>query len=122
MTLGSGSQEIYSSIYWFMQNAKNSNVLFPKIREWALNLDSIASLKYREKLSVPVICVPRMCAADTHIRDTTMYVKPILLLQIYYKTLIRIPCIFHVIYLIYIVGHYSDMFLVFFLAVRLYLL
>ena len=55
-----------------MRETKWSNVVFPNIldifwKKWLLNFHSIASLKFLEKLTVSVFCVPGIRAVDTHI-------------------------------------------------------
>ena len=52
--LGSGFQEIYLSIWWFMLKGKRSNVRFPNIFEifwnnWVFNFHSVTSLKFLKK-------------------------------------------------------------------------
>ena len=71
IALGSGFQEMYLSIWWFMRQAKRSNVGFANIHEifWnkrVLDFHSIASLKFLEELSASVFCDPGIYTADTH--------------------------------------------------------
>ena len=62
-----------------MREMKWCNVVFPNIldifwKKWPLNIQSIASLKFLEKLSVSVFCVPGICAVDTHISCDVHYI------------------------------------------------
>ena len=70
--LGSGSKKYTYQSWWFMRETRRSKVGFRNILEifwnkWVFSFHVIVSLKFLEKMSAQMFCVPETCAADTYI-------------------------------------------------------